>query len=120
MLNLKPHKTAKDSSTGRTKVTGVTPYLALGYAEPYQNNKGHTLYRSRQTVYLQAGKAYGAGGKEIKELPDWVKAEMGKLSEQALLDVGFEAVPGRKRRSGKISEVSSLDDGLLVINQDEL
>lgn len=89
MLNLKPHKTVKDSSTGRTKVTGVTPYLALGYAEPYQNNKGHTLYRSRQTVYLQAGKAYGAGGKEIKELPDWVKAEMGKLSEQALSDVGF-------------------------------
>lgn len=51
------------------------------------------LSNGSEVIYLQAGKYFWAGGDEVKakELPDWVKDHVGKLSETAKHDVGLSS-----------------------------
>lgn len=61
------------------RITAVTPLTRL-------SNLG-------ETVLLQHGQFWDAGGNPLKTLPSWVFAEMRKMSPAALKEVGFSEVP---------------------------
>lgn len=76
-LNLKPHEYSKQEGSSSYRLTKVTPYIRVG-------SEGESLF-------LQEGKVFSLDGKQMKDVPDWCKAEIEKLTPAARAEVGFPA-----------------------------
>ena len=73
-LSLKPHIRA---ATREGQVERVIPYLVM-------NDEHHA------DLFLQNGKAYGAGGDLIKKIPKWAEDKMKAMNPKALEEVGWK------------------------------
>ena len=82
-LEMKPHKYTKDKLSGQAKLTSVNNYLRIteGKLPP---------------VFIQGGKFYSAGGKELAgdQLPAWVPERVkamqaDKAGKRALAGVKY-------------------------------
>lgn len=80
MLSLKPHEYRINKDTGQATLTRLNPYVRLKFLE------GDT-----PPIFIQGGVFMFEDGREIArdKLPDWAKAEVAKLSPQALKEVGL-------------------------------
>lgn len=67
------------------RITSITPLTRL-------TNYG-------EVVLLQHGQFWDAGGNALKTIPAWAYAEMRKMSEAALKEVGFAAVPEQPKEA---------------------
>ena len=74
-LNLNPHKFV--NRNGQSELQSVDYYIRL--------SQGH------QAVFIQRGRFYSEGGPELTkdQLPDWLNADIAKLSPQAKKDCGL-------------------------------
>lgn len=79
-LTLKVHDYKRKKGGNQAVLLSVTPYVRLkaGYDQP--------------PVFVQGGKFFAEGGEELAddELPDWLDAEIKKMSESAKREAGLE------------------------------
>ena len=77
-LNLKPFiRTNNKEGT----IEKIVPYLAMTNGD-------------EATIFLQEGKAYGAGGHSIRKLPDWAKKRIEQLNPKVRAEVGWNKENG--------------------------
>ena len=75
-------------ANGEQVITRTTPYVKVKSAE------GGPLF-------LKSGHAMDENGVIISPLPDWVKAEVRRMSPKAIDDIGFTSIVQRLDGSGK-------------------
>lgn len=77
-FTLKPHEYSKAPGSNNYQLTKITPYIRVGC--------------EGESLFLQEGKVYSLDGKVMKDIPDWCKAEIEKLTPAARAEVGFSSV----------------------------
>ena len=84
-FNMKSHEPIKGDG-GSLVGYRVKPYIRLSHGDS-------------PPVFVQNGKFFGAGGKELEDVPSWVQDSLGKLNAVTLESIGLKHSPQPKKTS---------------------